>query len=179
MNAIEPPVELSQPERRDDLDWLRVFAVLLLIYFHTAAIFYQGELGEFYVVNDQPSPVLSLFIEFVYQWHMPLFFFLSGAATHFSLKARTAQKYLVERFQRLCIPFGFGILTIVPPQVYYRLLRQSDYHDSYWQFYPQFFRAFVQQVILNGPTCGLLFIWQPYPRFVYRYLYISDKLNCI
>lgn len=30
------------PERRYDLDWLRVLAVLLLIYFHTAAIFYRG-----------------------------------------------------------------------------------------------------------------------------------------
>jgi peptidoglycan/LPS O-acetylase OafA/YrhL len=32
-------------KRHYDLDWLRVLAVLLLIYFHAAAVFYQSELG--------------------------------------------------------------------------------------------------------------------------------------
>ena len=39
----------ERPQRRYPLDWLRVFAVLLLFPFHAAAIFYNGELGEFYL----------------------------------------------------------------------------------------------------------------------------------
>ena len=128
-------------ERRYDLDWLRVLAVLLLIYFHTAAIFYQGDLGVFYVTNTVTSPAMGIFVLLVHQWHMPLFFFLSGAATWFSLEARNADQYVKERFQRLLIPFMFGTLVLVPIQVYYRVLMTSGDKKSYFQFYPQFFNG--------------------------------------
>ncbi|MBW4517648.1 MAG: acyltransferase family protein [Timaviella obliquedivisa GSE-PSE-MK23-08B] len=132
---------MKNPQRRYDLDWLRVLAVVLLIYFHTAAIFYQGDLGQFYVTNSEISPAIGIFILFVHQWHMPLFFFLSGAATWFSLEARTAAQYVKERFQRLLIPFLWGTLMLVPLQVYYRHLQSSGDRASYLQFYPQFFNG--------------------------------------
>ncbi len=128
-------------KRRNDLDWLRVFAVGLLIYFHTAAVFYQGSLGEFYVTNAAKSSVMNFFILGVHQWHMPLFFFLAGAATWFSLKKRSIPQYLNERVQRLLIPFIFGTLVFVPPQVYFHLLQQSRFEGSYFKFYPQFFNG--------------------------------------
>ena len=135
----------SKPERRYDLDWLRVLAVLLLLYFHTAAIFYAGELGEFYIKNDQSSYAMSCFIAFVHQWHMPLLFLLSGAGTWFALSFRSAGEYVQERFKRLFIPFLFGTVVLVPPQVYYRLLSNPTYQDSYLQFYPQFFNGIRPQ----------------------------------
>ncbi len=61
--------------RSHDLDWLRLLAIMLLIPFHSAAVFYEGELGSFYVVNAERSVGLSLFVQFVHQWHRPLFFF--------------------------------------------------------------------------------------------------------
>ena len=36
--------------------------------FHSAAVFYEGELGRFYVADAQSSAGLSVFIEFVHQW---------------------------------------------------------------------------------------------------------------
>lgn len=135
----------TKPERRYELDWLRVFAVLLLIYFHTAAIFYRGNLGEFYVKNDVASPAMQLFITFVHQWHMPLFFLVSGSSTWFALSFRTGSEYIKERFKRIFIPFLFGTLVIVPPQVYYRLLSNPNYQASYLEFYPQFFNGIRPQ----------------------------------
>lgn len=135
----------SKLERHYELDWLRILAVLLLLYFHTAAIFYTGDLGEFYVKNDQSSHAMSCFITFVHQWHMPLFFLLSGAGTWFALSFRSALQYVQERFNRLLIPFLFGTLVLVPPQVYYRLLSNPSYQDSYLQFYPQFFNGIRPQ----------------------------------
>jgi glucans biosynthesis protein C len=131
----------TSTERHYDLDWLRLLAILILIYFHTAAIFYQGSLGEFYVTNSVHSPVLEICILFVYQWHMPLLFFLAGTATWLSLQVRTTRKYVRERLQRLFIPFLFGTLILVPPQVYCHLLQTSDNQASYIQFYPQFFNG--------------------------------------
>ncbi len=44
-------------ERRHELDWLRVLAVLLLVYFHSVRIF---DLGDFYVKNGRLSCSVSL-----------------------------------------------------------------------------------------------------------------------
>lgn len=118
---------------------------MLLLYFHTAAIFYKGDLGEFYVQSDRPSAVMNLFIVFVYQWHMPLFFLLSGAGTWFALSFRSAKQYVQERVERLFVPFLFGTLVLIPPQVYFRLLSHSDYKGSYFQFYPLFFNGIRPQ----------------------------------
>lgn len=81
---------------------------------------------------------------FVHQWHMPLFFFIAGSATWFSLKFRSPMQYVGDRFARLLIPFIFGILILVPPQVYYKLLNHQEYLGSFLQFYPQFFHGILQ-----------------------------------
>ncbi|MBW4440023.1 MAG: acyltransferase [Plectolyngbya sp. WJT66-NPBG17] len=128
-------------KRRNDLDWLRVFAVAVLIYFHAAAVFYRGDLGEFYVVNRYTSLGFGLLISIVHQWHMPLFFFISGAASWFALEKRSQQDYIQERVQRLLIPFVFGLFVLVPPQVYLSLIVRSHFQGSYFEFYPQFFNG--------------------------------------
>ncbi len=141
MPAPENSKATHERQRRYDLDWLRVLAVLLLLYFHTAAIFYQGELGEFYIQNAQASQVLHGFVLFVHQWQMPLLFLVSGAGTWFALSVRSPKQYLQERCQRLLVPFVFGTLVLIPPQVYLRRLHRSTVHASYFQFYPQFFNG--------------------------------------
>lgn len=113
-------------------------AVLLLIFFHPAMIF-----GDFdwYIQNNVFSDGLTFFVYFVHQWHMPLFFLLSGAATYFVLNFKTWQQYLIERSQRLLIPLLFGIIAIVPPQIYCAsLFKKSNSYQSYLEFYPNFFK---------------------------------------
>ncbi len=138
----------THDQRLYDLDWLRALAVILLIYYHAAAVFYEGELGEFYIKNSLISSSLGWFIFFVYQWHqwhMPLFFLIAGFATWFALKLRSPRQYISDRFGRLFIPFVFGTLVLVPPQVYYKLLNHQEYIGSYVQFYPHFFNGIRPQ----------------------------------
>jgi fucose 4-O-acetylase-like acetyltransferase len=127
-------------QRRYDIDWLRVFAVLLLIPFHTAQLFNNH---DFYVKNSELSAIgMDMFTLFVHQWHMPLFFFVSGAATWFALGFRTKGQYLGERGKGLLIPLVFGTLVLIPPQVYCMRLngfafgRSSSYifQGSYFRF---------------------------------------------
>jgi surface polysaccharide O-acyltransferase-like enzyme len=125
--------------RSHDLDWLRLLAIVLLIPFHSAAVFYEGELGSFYVVNAERSAGLSMFIQFVHQWHMPLFFFLAGAASWYSLQARSQGEYLRQRLWRLLLPLLIGILVLVPPQVYIHELQDARESGNFLQFYPLFF----------------------------------------
>ena len=127
----------AKPQRRYDIDWLRVLAVLLLFPFHTARIF--DTFGLWYVKNDTLSEALTYFIAFVHPWHMPLLFLLAGSSTWFALGFRSAGQYTKERFIRLLIPFIFGVLVIVPPQSYLGLLGHTGYSGSFFEWYPNFF----------------------------------------
>jgi glucan biosynthesis protein C len=105
------------PDRRYDLDALRVLAVLLLIPFHSARVF--DVFDPFYVKNPETSEGLSwAVVAFLNPWHMPLLFVLAGAATWLALGHRSARAYLGERTRRLLVPFLFGLLLVVPPQGY-------------------------------------------------------------
>ena len=135
-----------------ELDWLRLFAVFMLIPFHTARIF---DSWPFYVKSVEVSRGLIPFIDFVNQWHMPLFFLLAGASSYFALQFRTRKEYVRERFKRLAVPLVFGTLVIIPPQSYVRLFGDPSrvwprwtleafmggpgYQKSYFDFYPDFF----------------------------------------
>lgn len=140
-----------KPERRHDIDWLRVLAVLLLIYFHTARIF---DTDRFYVKNDPLSTGMQVFISLVNMFHMPLLFLVSGVGTWFALGFRTGSEYARERIRRLFVPFIFGTLVIVPPQVYCILRGDPANHASYLEFYPQFFKF-----DLNTPGYAVSFEW--------------------
>jgi len=131
--------KMKTEARRHDIDWLRVVAVLLLIPFHSAVIF--NRYAEWYVTNETPSLALEAFAYFLSQWRMPLLFFVSGVGTVFALGFRKPREYIKERAGRLLVPLAFGMLVIVPPQVY--VWRRSDpgYELSYWEFYPTFFNG--------------------------------------
>ncbi len=77
--------------------------MLLLIYFHAAAVFYQGELGDFYIKNNLPSPVLCPWMVYFFCSSVAhaIVFFISGAASWFSLQLRIPMEYVNERFRRL------------------------------------------------------------------------------
>jgi glucan biosynthesis protein C len=156
----------DKPQRRWDIDWLRVGAVLLLYPFHTARIFDIWE--EFYAKNDQVSSALTYIISYMHPWHMPLFFLLAGASTWFALRFRSGGQYTKERFKRLLIPFIFGVLVLIPPQSYLGLRLHSGYAESYFQWYPHFFQlipADMDGYFLGGHTWGQL--WFIFHLFVY------------
>jgi glucans biosynthesis protein C len=142
----------NQLQRRYDIDWLRILAVLLLIFFHAAMIF--GAFG-WYVQNNVFNSGLTFFVYFVHQWHMPLFFLLSGAGTYFFLNFKTWQQYLVERSQRLLIPLLFGIVAIVPPQVYYSHLFKKKISPN---LIFSFIQIFSKKIFLNSDISGFLSI---------------------
>lgn len=147
-------------ERRRDLDLLRVLLVFGLIFFHTARIFDTLELPEG-VKNESVSMVATIFVAFFSLWGMPLMMTISGFAIWHSLRRRIGMTFLRERAQRLLVPFVFGVLILVPLQIYIHL-KQADPGGSltYWQFLPKFFDVqlcpdLVNAFICPDPTTGL------------------------
>ena len=124
-------------ERLYFIDRLRFGAVILLIFFHTALIF-SAE-SNFHIKNSELSRILEEFTFFVNGWRIALLFFISGVGTSIALRFRTRSHYIRERFKRLFIPLIFGILVIVPPQIYIERISQGFAYGSYANFYLQSF----------------------------------------
>ena len=125
-------------ERRYDIDWLRVIAVLLLFVYHPARIFYAW--GGWYIESYQKSTAIAVIIAFIEHWHMPLLFLLAGASSYFALGRRKTGTYLVERLKRLVVPLLFGVVIIVPPHVYLGVIFKGvEGTLGYVRFYPDFF----------------------------------------
>jgi peptidoglycan/LPS O-acetylase OafA/YrhL len=136
-------MENSKAPRRNDIDALRVIAVLLLIVFHSARAF---DLETWHVKNNELVAEFQILTSFISQWHMPLLFMLSGAGTYLALNFRSGRQYALDRFKRLFLPLVFGICLIIPPQVYFERIGNSPYRlspinfqGSYLDFYPHFF----------------------------------------
>jgi glucans biosynthesis protein C len=75
------------------------------------------------------------------QWFMMTFFFISGASTWYALRRRTALQYVVERIQRLLIPFLVGCAVVCPFLVYFVQLDRLDFQKSFFAFYPLFWSS--------------------------------------
>ncbi len=138
VSVTESAVGTMMPQRRWDIDWLRVLAVvLLLVPYHTFRIFDIFE--DWYVKNPQLSTALNWFNYLGDAIGMQLLFLLAGAATWFALRRRSGGQYAWERIKRLLIPLIFGLLVIVPPQSYFGLRSHTDYAGSFLEWYPSFF----------------------------------------
>jgi hypothetical protein len=125
-------------ERRFDLDWVRVITMLVVFVFHSGMFFVSW---PWHLKNDQLSFPVEIFNSFADTWQMPMLFLVSGAATWFSLRSRRAGNFINERMLRLLVPLAFGILVIVPPQVYFERIYKHQFVGSFFAFYPHFFQG--------------------------------------
>jgi membrane-bound acyltransferase YfiQ involved in biofilm formation len=110
-----------------------VIAILILLAFHTGMIFVSW---GWHIKSQDTSKAFEAVMAWLHHWRMPLLLFISGAGTFFALGFRTPGKYLGERFKRLFIPLLFGMLVVVPPQVYFERIGK---YGSYWDFYKTVF----------------------------------------
>ena len=121
------------------LDWLRVFAILIVFFVHCSKIF---DYDTTVVFNTVRSPFLSVFRDFSLLWVMPLFFVLSGAAVFLSLRSRGTGEFIKTRILRLLIPLILiGTFIINPPYVYIERLFSGQAVSGFIQWYPRFFNG--------------------------------------
>ena len=131
------PGHVTQADRLYYLDWLRVCAILSVLFLHCGKIF---DYHTTVVFNTVRSPVLSAFREFGLLWIMPLFFILSGAAVFLSLRSRGNGEFIKARIIRLLIPLMLvGTFIINPPYVYIERLFSGQAASGFIQWYPHFF----------------------------------------
>ena len=115
--------------RRYDIDALRVIAFGLLIFYHVGMFFVPW---WFHIKNNVVYEGLTYPMLFLNQWRLALLFVISGMGTCFALSKRSGWQFAKERVKRLFVPFVFGMLFIVPPQVYIERLDKGQFDGNYF-----------------------------------------------
>ena len=118
--------------RRYDLDWLRVIVFTLLIFYHVSMFFVPW---GWHIKNNSTYTWLRWPMLFLNQWRLPILFVISGMGTYYALSKRSILKFSWERIKRLGIPLVFGMLMIVPPQVYFERLDKGEFNSSYFEYF--------------------------------------------
>lgn len=151
ITALFVPSREDMPVRRYDLDWLRILVFGLLILYHT---------GMFYVENwgwHAKSLYQSQFLEnvmlIVEPWRMAVLWVISGIAIRFVMAKVSVWRFITMRSLRLLLPLLFGILIVVPPQLYVEMSYNGDLNMNYWQFLSEFFSP--NTTIFDKYTAGI------------------------
>ena len=105
---------MKESVRRYDIDWLRVMAIGLLILYHIGIGFQPWGVFIKFIQNDKSLESLWIPMSMLNIWRIPLLFFVSGMGVCFALRKRKWKQLILERTQRILIPFIFGIFFIVP-----------------------------------------------------------------
>jgi glucan biosynthesis protein C len=127
-------------ERRHDVDWLRIIAVLAVFLFHCASFFGIEDWHLKVPVDEQQVAVDRLMYFFIVPWFLPLFFMLAGFASWYSLKRRSGGQYLLERSKRLLIPlYTVGLLILAVPQAYFDGVTHGKITRTFWQWLPDYY----------------------------------------
>lgn len=113
------------PNRRYDIDWVRVIAIGLLLLYHAAIGFQSWGIMIGFITTEKPWTSLWIPMTMLNVWRIPLLFFVSGMGVYFAIRNRNWKQLLLERAGRILLPFVFGIFIIVPVGVY---IWQYYYH---------------------------------------------------
>ncbi|UCB45973.1 MAG: acyltransferase family protein [Spirochaetota bacterium] len=131
-------MEKSKPERRLDLDWLRVLLILSVFLFHSGRAF----LPIPWHINDPVgSSGMIYFAQFMLAWMLPTIFIISGASIWYSLGFQKAGRFLRGKVLRLLVPLVFGIFILSPHQVYIERLTNGQVSGSFIKWFPQYFEG--------------------------------------
>jgi glucans biosynthesis protein C len=164
---------MQQPtsgNRQAYLDWLRIMAIMAVLFFHSAMAFVSE--WEWHIKNAETSNLLLEFNFWLHSFRMPLLFFISGTVSYFMLQHRTGGGFIGLRFRRLFIPLLFGMLVVVPPQVYMERLTQG-FKGNFFDFYPSIFHTgvypkgnlswhhlwFICYLFVFDVICAPFFVW--------------------
>lgn len=129
----ELPFVATSPGRHFGLDWLRVAAFALLIFYHIGMVFAPGDwmIKSTDIVEAAAWPMVLL-----QPWRMPLLFAVSGYASYALLaKSGDLQGFARLRSRRLLLPLLFGTLFIVPPQWWAEQCYDKGYQASLLHFW--------------------------------------------
>jgi glucan biosynthesis protein C len=120
-------------KRHYGMDWLRIGAFGLLIFYHIGMVFVPW---PYHVKTQTPADWVVVPMLLTSPWRLMLLFLVSGYASRaLWRKSSGAAGFAINRTWRLVVPLLFGIAVIVPPQAWVELTTQRGYSAGYLQFW--------------------------------------------
>ncbi|TQF28540.1 acyltransferase family protein [Bradyrhizobium sp. UNPA324] len=168
------PQQLQSSQRRIDLDWVRILAFALLIFYHVGMLYVSW---GFHIKSAHRLTWLEPVMLFLNPWRLSLLFLVSGVATRFMLDKSTFTALARARSARLLIPLGFGMLAIVPPQSYLQIVESLGYSAGFFDFYARHYFAFGAQFCPN--PCIVLPTWNHLWFVVYLWVYTMALIGVL
>lgn len=159
MNSV---TQSAVSSRYDFLDWLRVIAIFVLLFFHTGMMFVGW---GWHIENNEVLTALRVPMDISHRLRMPLLFVVAGAGMWFALGSRHGGGLIKERTIRLLIPVLAGMLLIVPPQIYFERLFRGQWDGGFLSF-------FFERVLQFRPYPDGDFSWHHLWFVVYLYVYV-------
>ncbi len=134
--------------RRYELDWLRVLAILVVFLYHSTRFF---NLGDWHVKNVNTYIWVEFWNIFATRWMMPLFFIISGASLFYAIgKSAQWRKFYVDKFLRLMIPLIIGSVTHSALQIYLERTSHGQFSGSFFSFLPEYFKGVYLDIAMPG-----------------------------
>jgi peptidoglycan/LPS O-acetylase OafA/YrhL len=131
-------METKPVQRRFDLDWLRVLAILCVFLYHSTRFF---NLEDWHVKNAITYTWVEGLESFMEVWMMPLIFLISGASIFYAMDKGGAGKFFKDKVLRLLVPLVVVVFTHASLQVYLERLTHGQFNGSYWTFLPHYFEG--------------------------------------
>lgn len=133
--------------RHYGLDWLRVAAFAILIFYHVGMVFVPW---GFHAKSPHGADWAVLPMLAVNAWRLSLLFVVSGYASRALLtRAPGVGHFVRQRTLRLLVPLAFGVAVIVPPQSWVELVTQHGYGGGFAAFWARDYFRF-------GPLGGIV-----------------------
>ena len=151
--------------RHYGMDWLRIGAFGLLIFYHIGMYFVPW---GWHVKIAAPIDWVQIPMMATNSWRLPLLFLVSGyASAALFAKTEGAGAFMRSRSARLLIPLAFGIIVVIPVQPWIELVTQHDYEHGFAHFwlYDYFRFGTLEGIVL--PT------WQHLWFVVYLFVYTA------
>jgi glucan biosynthesis protein C len=127
-------------DRRIDLDWVRIIAFALLIWYHVTC-FYAAMSPHNQALSPRTYGWLIVPMLALNPWRLLILFTVSGAATRFMADKMRPQSLLGTRSARLLPPLFFVAAVIVPPIAFVTVEQWYGYHGEFIAFLGRYFTA--------------------------------------
>jgi peptidoglycan/LPS O-acetylase OafA/YrhL len=152
-------------QRRHDLDWLRVLAILSVFVYHSTRFF---DPWFWHVKNPAGHYSVALLQAFMELWMMPLIFLVSGASIFYAMNKGGAGTFFKDKVLRLLVPLAVAVFTYAPLQVYMERITHGQFSGSFWAFLPHYFEGIYMG---DGSAGNFAFVgmhmWYVFILFIY------------
>jgi hypothetical protein len=166
--TTQPMSKGTLGERRYDLDWVRIGAFMLLIFYHVGMYYVTW---DWHVKSPNASHVIEPLMLLTNPWRLSLLFLISGVATGYLLDRQSTRGFLGSRSLRLLVPLLFGMAVIVPPQSYLEVVEKlpGGYSGSYFDFWRLYITGY--HGFCRGGACLILPTWNHLWFVAYLWVY--------